>query len=118
MLVAVLLVRHAEVMPGAKMSTQVPKFENEERTSLVVVEPTVIAFEKTLARVSGLLGWQPLFDKKQGHHVACRSSTVTAKTNVPTKPMIPATMNGTSGAMLHNKPPMAAAGVIERLRTR
>ena len=44
--VAVSLVRQAEVMllPGAKMSTQVPKFENEERASLVVVEPTVIAF--------------------------------------------------------------------------
>ena len=44
-LVAVSLVRHAEVMllPGAKMSTQVPKLENEERASLVVVEPTVIA---------------------------------------------------------------------------
>jgi hypothetical protein len=44
-LVAVSLVRHAEVMllPGAKMSTQVPKFENDERASVVVVEPTVIA---------------------------------------------------------------------------
>ena len=44
-LVAVSLVLHAEVMllPGAKMSTQVPKFENEERASGVVVEPTVIA---------------------------------------------------------------------------
>src|ERR1044071_637766 len=30
--------------PGAKMSRHVPKFENEERASLVVVEPTVIAF--------------------------------------------------------------------------
>ena len=45
-LVAVSLVRHDDVMllPGAKMSTHVPKFENEERASLVVVEPTVIAF--------------------------------------------------------------------------
>jgi hypothetical protein len=44
--VAVSLVRQVEVMllPGAKMSTQVPKFENDERASLVVVEPTVIAF--------------------------------------------------------------------------
>ena len=44
-LVAVSLVLHADVMllPGAKMSTQVPKFENEERASVVVVEPTVIA---------------------------------------------------------------------------
>ena len=44
-LVAVSLVRHAEVMPlpGAKISTQVPKFENDERVSVVVVEPTVIA---------------------------------------------------------------------------
>ena len=44
-LVAVSLVRQAEVMllPGAKMSTQVPKFENDERASVVVVEPTVIA---------------------------------------------------------------------------
>ena len=43
--VAVSLVFHDDVMllPGAKMSTQVPKFENEERASLVVVEPTVIA---------------------------------------------------------------------------
>src|ERR1051325_7757061 len=30
--------------PGAKMSRHVPKFENEERASLVVVEPVVIAF--------------------------------------------------------------------------
>ena len=44
-LVAVSLVLHADVilLPGAKMSTQVPKFENEERASLVVVDPTVIA---------------------------------------------------------------------------
>ena len=44
-LVAVSLVFHDAVMllPGAKMSTHVPKFENEERASVVVVEPTVIA---------------------------------------------------------------------------
>ena len=44
-LVAVSLVFHDDVMllPGAKMSTQVPKFENEERASVVVVDPTVIA---------------------------------------------------------------------------
>jgi len=29
--------------PGAKMSRHVPKFENDERASLVVVEPTVMA---------------------------------------------------------------------------
>src|SRR5262249_56089861 len=29
--------------PGAKMSRHVPKLENDERASLVVVEPTVIA---------------------------------------------------------------------------
>ena len=45
-LVAVSLVFHDDVMlvPGAKMSTQVPKFEVEDRASLVVVFPTVIAF--------------------------------------------------------------------------
>jgi hypothetical protein len=44
-LVAVLLVDQADVMlePGAKMSRHVPKFENEERASLLVVEPTVFA---------------------------------------------------------------------------
>ena len=44
-LVAVSLVLHEDVilLPGAKMSRQVPKFENEERASVVVVEPTVIA---------------------------------------------------------------------------
>ena len=44
-LVAVSLVLHVEVMllPGAKMSTHVPKFENDDRASVVVVEPTVIA---------------------------------------------------------------------------
>jgi hypothetical protein len=44
-LVAVALVYHADVMlePGAKMSTQVPKLENEDRASVLVVEPTVIA---------------------------------------------------------------------------
>ena len=43
--VAVSLVFHDDVMllPGAKMSTQVPKFENDERASVIVVEPTVIA---------------------------------------------------------------------------
>ena len=30
--------------PGAKISKHVPKFENDERASLVVVEPTVMAF--------------------------------------------------------------------------
>ncbi len=30
--------------PGAKRSRHVPKFENDERASVVVVEPTVIAF--------------------------------------------------------------------------
>ena len=43
--VAVLLVLHAEVMPlpGANTSTQLPKFENDERASLLVVDPTVSA---------------------------------------------------------------------------
>jgi hypothetical protein len=43
--VAVLLVFHAEVMlePGAKMSRHVPKLENEERASVLVVAPTVLA---------------------------------------------------------------------------
>ena len=45
MFVAVSLVFQAEVMlePGAKMSTQVPKLENEARASVLVVAPTVIA---------------------------------------------------------------------------
>jgi hypothetical protein len=44
-LVAEVLVYQAEVMvdPGAKMSTQVPKFENEDLASVLVVEPTVSA---------------------------------------------------------------------------
>ncbi len=44
-LVAVLLVCQADVIdePGAKMSRQVPKLENDDRASAVVVEPTVIA---------------------------------------------------------------------------
>jgi len=43
--VAVSEVAQAEVMdePGAKMSTHVPKFEKDERASVEVVEPTVIA---------------------------------------------------------------------------
>jgi hypothetical protein len=43
--VAVSLVFQDDVMlePGAKMSTHVPKFENEERASVLVVEPTVFA---------------------------------------------------------------------------
>ena len=42
--VAVSLVFQAEVMlePGAKMSRHVPKLENDERASVLVVEPTVI----------------------------------------------------------------------------
>ena len=45
-LVAVSLVLQADVMlePGAKISTQVPKFENDDRASELVVEPTVMAF--------------------------------------------------------------------------
>lgn len=44
-LVAVSLVFQAEVIdePGAKMSRQVPMLENEDRASVLVVEPTVIA---------------------------------------------------------------------------
>src|SRR5205085_431839 len=44
-LVAVSLVFHDEVMllPGAKMSRQVPKFENDARASVMVVAPTVMA---------------------------------------------------------------------------
>lgn len=44
-LVAESLVFHEEVIeePGAKMSTTVPQLENEERASVLVVEPTVIA---------------------------------------------------------------------------
>ena len=43
--VAVSLVIQEDVMfdPGAKMSTHVPKFENEERASVLVVAPTVLA---------------------------------------------------------------------------
>jgi hypothetical protein len=43
--VAVLLVFQAEVMlePGAKMSRHVPKLENDERASVLVVAPTVLA---------------------------------------------------------------------------
>jgi hypothetical protein len=45
LLVAVSLVFQEEVMldPGAKISTQVPKFENDDRASVVVVDPLVIA---------------------------------------------------------------------------
>src|SRR3954468_24757784 len=43
--VAVSEVAHADVIeePGAKMSTHVPKFEKDERASVEVVEPTVMA---------------------------------------------------------------------------
>jgi hypothetical protein len=43
--VAVLLVNQADriELPGAKRSTQVPKFENDERASLLVVDPVVRA---------------------------------------------------------------------------
>ena len=46
-LVAVSLVIQADVMlePGAKMSTQVPKLENDDRASVFVVLPTVSACE-------------------------------------------------------------------------
>src|SRR6266550_2475966 len=50
--------------------------------------------------------------------LAYRSSTVAAKTSVPRTPMIPAVIKGTCGVILHSRPPIAAAGVIERLRTR
>ena len=44
--VAVFDENHAEriPLPGAKMSRHVPKFENDDLASVVVVEPTVIAF--------------------------------------------------------------------------
>ena len=44
--VAVFELNHADKIPepGAKISRHVPKFENDERASVVVVEPTVIAF--------------------------------------------------------------------------
>jgi hypothetical protein len=42
-LVALFEVNQAEVIdePGAKISTQLPKFENDERLSLMVLEATV-----------------------------------------------------------------------------
>ena len=45
-LVAEVPVCHADLMaePGANTSTHSPKFENDERVSVVVVEATVIAF--------------------------------------------------------------------------
>ena len=44
--VAVFEVNHAESipLPGANRSRHVPKFENDDLASVVVVEPTVIAF--------------------------------------------------------------------------
>jgi len=44
-LMAVLLVDHAEVMldPGAKMSTTLPTLEKDDRASLIVLDPTVMA---------------------------------------------------------------------------
>jgi len=43
--VALLLVNHEDRMlePGAKMSTTLPKLENDDRASLEVVAPTVMA---------------------------------------------------------------------------
>lgn len=43
--VAVSLVHHADWIdePGAKISTTLPKFENDDRASLIVDDPTVIA---------------------------------------------------------------------------
>src|SRR5882724_2904678 len=46
------------------------------------------------------------------------SSTVAAKTIVPTIPIIPAIINGACGVIFQSNPPIAAAGVIDRLRTR
>ena len=61
----------------------------------------------------------PNASRHQGNtYPAYLSSTVTAKTKVPISPIIPATMNGTSGVILQSRPPIAAAGVIDRLRTR
>ena len=42
--VAELLQAEVIALPGAKMSTQLPQLEKEERASLEVVEPTVSAF--------------------------------------------------------------------------
>jgi hypothetical protein len=46
LVMAVELPIHDEVIdePGAKISTQVPVFEKVERASVLVVEPTVMAF--------------------------------------------------------------------------
>lgn len=51
--VAVSLAFQDEVMlePGAKTSTHVPKFENDERRSVLVVEPTVMALGREIARI-------------------------------------------------------------------
>ncbi len=49
---------------------------------------------------------------------AYRSSTVAAKSVVPTKPTAPATTKGSDGATDQNAPPNVAAGVMARLRTR
>ena len=49
---------------------------------------------------------------------AYRSSTVAAKTIVPMRPTTPAVIKGVCGACCQSRPPMNAAGVMDKLRTR
>jgi hypothetical protein len=56
------------------------------------------------------------FDYVPVAHYACLSSTVAANRIVPTSPIIPATANGIWGRIFQSRPPIAEAGVIERLR--
>lgn len=67
---------------------------------------------------SNLLACDPLHDDAFFAQLAYLSSTVAAKTSVPRMPIIPAAIKGTSGLIFQSSPPITAAGVIDRLRTR
>ena len=102
-----------------KVERAQPLSREEIRTYHLAAKGLVrLSDEEIQQRLSGSLAASSrtlTFDPVQ---LAYFSSTVNAKTAVPTKPIIPATTNGTSGATFQSKPPTAAAGVIERLRTR
>lgn len=53
-----------------------------------------------------------------GLSMAVRYVTNFAKMSVPKMPIAPANANGASGRIFHSSPPIADAGVMDRLRTR
>jgi len=99
---------HLAVAGGLRRALQLPYLICRVRSSELATHP--------LPR--GGTDFMPQQPKRLSELHSKRSRTVATKTIVPTRPMAPATTNGVAGASFHSNPPIAAAGVIDKLRIR